>query len=55
MKADVQLENTVEDNLEECFQDSEGKNRKADFPKEEGRINVTETIIANKEENLPDL
>lgn len=26
-----------------------------DFPKEEGRINVTETIIANKEENLPDL
>lgn len=51
MKADVQLENTVEDNLEECFQDSERIER-PDFPKEEGRINVTETIIANKEENL---
>ena len=37
-------------------QDSEGKNKKmSDFPKEWVRINVTEAVIANKEENLPDL
>jgi len=27
----------------------------SDFPKERVRINVTEAVIANKEENLPDL